>query len=354
VGRGYSTAMPSNSNVPFTGGHANFGDKDIEDLTFTGTNQDFSGWHLLGNPYPSAIDWDLGTWNKVSQDGTVYVFDETQYLCWPYHLNFGTMSNGILPVGQGFMVHVTSPGPGSITIPEDARVHHNQPFYKTAVPDLLALIITGNGYSDKMLIHFKEGATEGFDPEYDAYKLFGIHAAPQLYSMIPDTKLTINVLSAIDKNPVIPLGLKVGASGSYSITATETSSFAAGTKIYLEDLLLQKTVTLSDDAVYSFTARPGDVEHRFNVLFNLVGMPQLNTISNSIKIYSFEKNVYVNMTAGMDGEITIYNLLGRKIISKPISRNLVNKISLTNPAGYYIVKVAGDKGVRTDKIFINQ
>ena len=126
AGRGYSVAMPATGDVAFTGGVPNSGDLFISGLTSTpGENPGYEGWNLLGNPFPSAINWDIGSWNRSNIDAAVYIWkqDNGNYVCWPAQNGFGTMSGGIIPVGQGFMIHVTSTGTGSITIPENARQH---------------------------------------------------------------------------------------------------------------------------------------------------------------------------------------------------------------------------------------
>jgi trimeric autotransporter adhesin len=356
VGKGYSVAMPSTGDVTYMGGVPNYGDKIFTGLTCTGNNSSYSGWHLLSNPFPCAIEWTASGWNRINITSTVYTYDGSQYKYYTYPNQgppYGNMPNGIIPAEQGFMIKVMSGGGGGITIPQTARVHSSQDFYKTTVPDLLTLEIKGNGYCDQMLVHFDQHATEGFDAEYDAFKLFGIDAAPQLYSMIPDIKLAGNVLSAVEKNPVIQIGLQVGAATTYKLTAGELESFASGTSFYLEDLLSNKTVKLNDTPVYSFTATPEDVEHRFNLHFNLVGIPEQTAAKKDIQIYSSQKDVYLNIPFEIKGTILIYNLLGNQVVTIPAKGNSLNKISLNTSTGYYVVKVVGDTGSRTGKVFIN-
>jgi hypothetical protein len=356
TGKGYSAAMPSTGEVIYTGGFPNFGDKVISGLTYTPVgNPDYVGWHLLGNCFPSALDWDLGNWNRVNVDATVYTWDASagQYLCWPSQSGFGTLADGIIPPEQGFMVHVSGTGTSSITIPEEARMHGTQTLYKSLVTDLLELEIRGNDYKDKTFIHFMVGTTPEFDPEFDAYKLLGIDEAPQLYSMNQDTKFAINVMSPTDKNPVIPIGLRVGAGSTYTITASGIANFASGTNIYLEDLRMNKTINLNQEPEYSFNAFPGDDEHRFNLLFNLVGLPDSQTGMNVINIYSSGKDVYVNIPFDLQGDINIYSMIGNWIYTVPVKENSLNKITMKNAGGYYIVKVIGNTGTRTAKVFIN-
>jgi hypothetical protein len=344
--------MPANGDVIFTGGLPNSGDFVKSGLTFTGAVSNYSGWHLLGNPFPSPIDWDNGNWNRVNVDATVYGWNGIQYVCWPAGAGFGTMTDGIIPAEQGFFVHVSGPSlTGSVTIPETARVHSAQGFYKSQVPDLLGLEMTGNGYSDKTFIHFNASATGGFDPEYDAYKLLGIEAAPQLYSIIPDNDLAINVLPDPVSQGLIQLGTKVGNAGKYTITASEAESFANNIPVYLEDQKEGTFQNLRTNPVYTFTAQPGDNEQRFRIHFWPLGIPQ--PLADGIRIYSYEKDVYIRITGNDKSKVIIYNLLGQEAMHTEIMSSTLNKIPLRVPQGYYVVKVFNTKGMSSAKVFIN-
>ena len=133
--------------------------------------------------------------------------------------------------------------------------------------DLLKLTAAGNGYSDQTIIIFIPGSTTGFDPQYDAYKLPGSPAAPQLYSIIPGTNLAINALPEILINYVVQLGFKVGATNNYSITAMETSSFDPSVSIFLDDTKDGVLIDLKTNPVYNFTATPNDNIQRFKIYF---------------------------------------------------------------------------------------
>lgn len=133
--------------------------------------------------------------------------------------------------------------------------------------DLLKLTATGNGYSDQTIVVFNPLATPGFDPLYDAYKLQGSNAAPQLYSMIPGINLSINALPEILINLVVQLGFKVGFTNNYIITATELSSFEPSVTIYLHDTKDSVLIDLKSNPVYNFVAAPGDNIQRFRLYF---------------------------------------------------------------------------------------
>jgi hypothetical protein len=353
-GKGYSAATTAGSIKTFTGTGLNTGDLAITGLTRTTSttpnNPLFDGFNLIGNPFPSAVQYK-STWTKSNLTGSIYVWDPTtgNYKTTTGNLA-GTLLNDIIPSEQGFFVRVTS-GTGSITIANADRLHANTTFYKTTVPDMIYLTVQGNSYEDAMVVRFDPAATDGFDNDLDATKLPGLEAAPQLYSIMKDnTKASINVLPGITGNSVISLGFKAGVSATYTLTASQLESFAGATDIYLEDLITSNTVNLNSNPVYTFNATPNDQEHRFNLHFGPLGVPQPHTgIGN---IYSENKDIYINIPGELQGNITVYNLLGNELASKQIVGNSLNKISLSVPTGYYLVKVISDRMTTTSKVFI--
>lgn len=345
---GYSLAKHiPDGIVTFTGGTLNNNTSYSPPITFTAGV--FAGWNLLGNPYPCAISWDLIT-NRPNVAGAVYTWDGVAKNYVSYSGGVGGLSGGIIPAEQAFFVQATTTG-ASITIPNTARLHSGQGLYKNTIENLLSFQIQGSDVAkDMTYVHFISGATAGFDLEYDAYKLSGAEDAPQLYSIVGSDILSINSLPDVTSKPVIPMGLKVGLSDTYTITATDLETFSAGTEIFLEDILANKVQDLTKNPSYTFSASPGDVIHRFNVKFSSVGFSENRT--SSINIYSFERTVYVNIPNDMSGNIVIYNLLGSEIARTVIQSNSLNKINLDVPSGFYLVKVDGNSNSTAGKIFI--
>jgi len=139
-----------------------------------------------------------------------------------------------------------------------------------SIDNLLKLTAVGNGYSDQTIVLFIPGATAGFDPSYDAYKLTGIYAAPQLYSIIPCCNLAVNALPPpISNDYMVQLGFDVGAETSYTISATELYTFDPATTIHLFDIQDNVLIDLKSDSIYTFNSSPNDYSLRFRVYFNL-------------------------------------------------------------------------------------
>ncbi len=341
----------------------------MQTLAFTGTlntgNQTFSGfsytpsatgygpgWHLTGNPYPSAVSLEMGPWQASGIDGYVYVWDGSQYLCAPTHENYGTLPNNIIPAMQGFFIKANT-NDASFTIPQQARIHFNS-FYKNAetVDNVLNLNISGNGYKDKAIVAFNPASTSGFDSDYDAYKLLGIAEAPQLYSIIQDNILAVNSLPSIETNSDVSLGFKAGAENIYTLTVNGIESFGSSTPVLLEDLKTNTILDLRVNPMYSFSAVPGDVEHRFNLHFNAYTGISENTAS-IVGIYSYKQMVYISNPKALKGKIQIYDITGRLLSSAILTGSPSYKINVGNYTGNLLVKVITGKGVTSGKVFVN-
>ena len=134
---------------------------------------------------------------------------------------------------------------------------------------LLSITVDGNGYSDQTLVYFYYPSTEGFDSEYDAYKLPGIYAAPQLYSIIECCHLAVNVLPTFSTNYIVQLGFSVGATTSYTFTFDGVDTFDPSTTVYMIDSKDNVLVNLNTTTTYTFNATPDDCIKRFKLYFDL-------------------------------------------------------------------------------------
>ncbi|PKP17647.1 MAG: hypothetical protein CVU06_12935, partial [Bacteroidetes bacterium HGW-Bacteroidetes-22] len=347
VGMGYSVQMTTPQTATFTGTLIDANVPATLSNVNPGMDINRVGWNLLGNPFPSAIDWDV--FSTGDYDAQVAVWDQAgagNYIYW--NGSVGSLTNGIIPAQNGFFVKTTTDG-ASLTIPLAAQVHSSQAFYKDAVANALELRADGNNYFDATFVHFNENATAAFDSNYDAFKLEGLTTAPQLYS-IADYKLSINELP-FEGNEVVNLGFTCGVAGTYSVTASGMESFSSSTPILLEDLKLNSLQDLRLNPVYSFNYQVGDNDNRFKLHFkNATGIDKPTL--NGITVYSFDRTVVINNTTGLTGEVRIFDLTGRELKDANMSSSTTTRIPLSAAIGTYIVKVTTAQGSVNQKVFI--
>jgi hypothetical protein len=347
VGKGYIVAPKI--NLPFNGitavfkGTLNTGNTTIGSLSKTGATT-WSGFNLIGNPFASAMQWNTNI-SLTNMTDFAWFWNGGSYV------SHARADNFTIPAENGFFVQVLAAGTGSVTIPNTNRLHSADPFLKSEVADKLTLKVEGNGYWDETQVRILPGSSEVYNIEVDALKFPGSEIAPQLFSYKQDIQVSINSLPSLTVYPVVPLGLQPGASGNFTITASDVESFSSTTEFYLEDLVANKVQDLKSNPVYNFDAAPGQPEHRFNLHFASVGIKD-NKIKSDIKVYSSEKTIYVNIPSDMRGNIVVYNMLGSEITRTAIQPNSLNKINLNVPSGFYLVKVDGDTNATTGKVFI--
>lgn len=306
-----------------------------------------SGWNLLGNPYPSSIDWYANGWTKTNVNNAIYIENADG---WATYIS-GTGANGgsrYIAPGQGFFVNVAANGAGSITMNDFVRVHNATTFFKSAAPEpdsILRLQVSGNGYKDEAVVRFMSEATVEFDGEYDAFKLFGFtDEAAQIYTL-GSVPLAINSLPhGIGK---LPMGIHAHTSGNYSISATQTGKLG---EVTIEDLKTGIFTNLSDNT-YTFALTTGEDEQRFILHFNIVTTTNTDEpVTAPANIYSYNRTIHVNLQHQVKGDIFIYSIDGQLIDSK-YSASGTPAISLSTP-GIYIVKVITEGNTMVKKVWI--
>ena len=133
-----------------------------------------SGWNLLGNPFDTAIDWDLG-WTRVDVSNSVYVWDAA-YLGGGYRVwngSVGSLADGVIPRGLAFWARASTPT-AELRVPADARILSASGAKRGAVAvSSLALRLASvgrPGLATEAWVTFQEGAADGLDA-YDAWVL---------------------------------------------------------------------------------------------------------------------------------------------------------------------------------------
>jgi hypothetical protein len=213
---------------------------------------------------------------------------------------------------------------------------------------------------DETFIHFYEGATEGFDKAYDAFQLPGkrlpempgmTNEVPQLYSIIPGELLSINILPPSKEHVIVQLGLEPKNATSFSITASELESFNPETRIYLQDTKENVVIDLRETDTYEFTGSSSDRVDRFLLHFSPTKIELKESPFIDVDVWSYDKNIFIDNGQNIQGEVTVYNMMGQKVYHGTLEGNL-NTIGMTSQSGYYIVKVINDQNLKTTKVFI--
>jgi len=318
------------TGTPNTGGQS---------LAFTAVND--YGWNLMGNPYPSYLDWDAVIASQTNMNGGVYFYDGSTYVS--YNNGIGGGSRYIAPM-QGFFISATANGTFNLT--NSHRTHTSGTFLKEKeIPDhYLRLTTTGNNITDELHIRLNAIATPDFDGQYDAWKLLSWNEqAPQLYSFTGSDMLSIDQRPACE---MIQLGFSAAIAGVYSFAVNEMIDFSTVT---LEDT---KTNTFRNmqNGPYEFVWDATDSETRFKLHLNVVGIEETPNSGNNILIYAANNQIFIK--GAENGEVMVSDVMGRVIIKEEIAGTGLISVPVNLQTGVYLVMVKNNGDVKTEKIYI--
>lgn len=339
VGQGYLISYETTQTGKSFTGALNTADVTKTNLSRTGPSTS-AGFHLLGNPFASAIKWNDGNWALTDVAGTAKIWNEVNksYSDIP--------ANGYIPSAQGFMVQVAD-GTNSITIPVASREHNNTAWYKsTSELERIFLKATENegGSAQESQVLINTSASEQFDFDFDSRFLAGY--APQFYSTAGGEMLSTNTLPFLAAETVIPFGFVKNDASNFSIELAESMD---GYTVYLTDLKNGTEQNLSVNPVYTFTAEAGDDPNRFLLHFGTVGINK-PVEDTQVSIVVRDNNLLVSGAAA-NAEIVVTNLLGQVVLQGKAGNSGLTVISTGSlNDGIYVVSVVSGKQSVSKKI----
>lgn len=338
------------------------------------------GFNLVGNPYPSPVDWNaVGGWTKTNVDNAIYFFSNgivNQYTgTYSSYVN-GISSNGIasniIAAMQGFFIHVsngTFPVAGLLKVNNAARnLNLTTVFFGYTVPQapspfirLSAGFYDESPDGDPAVFYFKAGADGAFDKDLDALKLMNTHTGiPNLYAIATDTaRLSIYALpDMFDSVETIPLGLTTAQDGWISFKATDIENMPVGLYVYLSDTKTGVKQDLLNAAPYRLYLAGGEYRNRFFLNFSTkepaAGGTPGTPANGPFQAYGANGTLYVNgnLNAGEKGEVRVFDLQGQLVLRGEISGSTYQSFHSNFAPGIYLVSLSVPGGTQTKKVLI--
>lgn len=265
--------------------------------TGTGGNYAVRGYNLVGNPYPSSIDWS--TFSNSSSSAAIYgynvgptiwTFDPTTKNYATYNATTGIATgNGskIVASGQGFFVQaigtsptltfqeaaksITQPATGKLLM--DARVALN-PLTQSAYGSFLRLkMITDSVNFCDAVVGFNSGSSGLFNPLEDSKFMVGNGMSEAICVWSTDTIKTAAKWLPLPKNNstlTVHLHVYAAASGTYTIQRTDFNQIPALYRVWLMDLHTKDSLDIRANTTYTFDVDVNDTttygDSRFQVV----------------------------------------------------------------------------------------
>ena len=335
IGRGYLVAYENEGYRKFSG-TLNNGDVTFPLSCSTDGEyvvERFTGFNFVGNPYPSYIDWEAEGWTRDNlQLQTIWIYDDDVNNYITYTLG-GVATNGgsqyIAPC-QAFFVKAASAG--NFIMTNDIRTNEKSSFRKNDNENIFKIKVNGASGQDEIAV--VKGDND------DVIKMFSLNDdAPSLYinKGVGDYSVVY-----VDEENTLPLNFE-GAFAKYTISLSECGN--AFDEIILEDRLTGEKVNLMTES-YSFIYNDNDRKDRFVVTFD----NGQQTTDNSHFAYINNGEIIINDING-NAQIEIYDLMGRRVYENADAVSNVSTYGYSS--GVYIIRKIDDKGIKTQKILLN-
>lgn len=311
AGNGYSINIGSAATLQ-SRGVLNQSDVNVI-LPAAGSSQ----FHLVGNPFPSPIDFT--SLSLTGLNNAYYMAQSTgQYVG-----RFGSFINGIgtngatniIPMMAGFWVQANAAS-SSINFPTSARstTYTSPAFQRRNVPVMVRLQLNDGTVTDESVVYFDVNATSGFDNGLDAQ---AIPSAVQLYTISAGRNLTINAqpLTALNGTTpvVLPLEPRVTNNRAATVAITE-NSLPTGAELALEDTWSGNLIRFNGSNPVAL-GNGGEIEGRYRLVItgNVTSVGAKNELNINVFPNPAKDLVNVTLPAGETVKAELINNLGQKV-----------------------------------------
>lgn len=365
-GRGYSVAGATTLNFS---GTINNGNITYAGLTRQANNAvvladggtTTSGWHLVGNPYPSAIELIGTDLTAMGFDGQIQLWDNGSW----------TASNPsvteVVPAGQAFQIKKTSiGGTADFDLTNADRGTNNSAFLKSqeGPSELLNITLDNATHKDKTSIYFCDGATSGYDSKFDANRFSDPAIRPMIYSIIENNELlAYNALPFLEENDTttVNIGVRTEVYGAHSLLFTDITSLRLDAVAVLKDKKLSTQQIITEGMKYDFITEEGDAKDRFEITFSTGARTTEEVATGIVSFANSKVQLFPNPTSGntkivLGNNHNIETILVTDISGRTIQTYTVNgstEVTINSSelkSGLYIVKVTGESKTETIKL----
>ena len=302
VGRGYTINAPIGATPYRFTGTLNTGAQSSGTLSW-GTSPD-GGWQLLGNPYPSPLDWSSVTPSqRPGVDGAMYVYQSSGQYAGTYRTyQNGLGASPIIESSAAYFVRLQLPvsnGVVNLTNANRVTTYGNPQLVGRSQADQrpqLQLQLRTATLADDLYLYLQNGATAGVDAEFDARKLPN-PSGLNLSTVVGSELLAIDGRSLLTASTIIPLAVGVPAAGTYSLAAAELANLPAGLTPTLRDAATGQLTPLAAGTSYRFSVTATEatalLTGRFTLQFNAA-----TPLATAASLAASEVTVYPNPALG--------------------------------------------------------
>ncbi|WP_158275627.1 LamG-like jellyroll fold domain-containing protein [Marinilabilia rubra] len=364
---------------------------DTKHLDYTGTVQntdltvtpDDPGYHLVGNPYPTAIDWeDPAGWTRAGFSNTIWSWinyggeriiqtynnnGDALPGVWtlePNGYDASTMSH--IPPYQSVWMKQESETAVPLTVKRAARVKNSDAPLKSASSgdgsfEMIRIKAENAHTMDATVLYFNGSFITGKGSEDSEKRFNGSEKVPEVYTSLNTQALAINgqpLLSAEEN--AYALSVRNRVEGEVRLVFDLDEFTDVTYDVLLEDKVTGAWTDLRDINEYAYTpVQMGDDHDRF-----VLHLDKVKEVPTSVEnpessakgdITIVGKDEYAIVTisdellSAGNAVVELMDMNGR-LIERKNTTDQETEIALSDNSGMYIVKVAAGGVVKTEKV----
>lgn len=354
--RGYNIYLRSDGTLTFNG--ILNSSAHTFDIDYVANTDNWSGWNLVGNPYP--VNYNLTgieALNSLVDDGisnTIYYTYNGSFEYYnPLSEQGSSNATSIIRPMQGFFVYATEAG--SLTLPVGSKTFNpaQQRFKKGSSADskksplkLARLSLNSGSETDETLVLLVEGSSNEFNESYDGFKFFfGNNSKPFIYSKLNGIDYFMKAVACPETDPVVvPLELVIKETGDHSINVTELENMD-GYNVILRHGNVE--VPLTNNSTYKLNLAAGtysDLELEFKRITTDIETTELS----ELKTWYSNNYLYIKFPANLEsakGKLAVFDFYGKQVY---LDNNLhvvpeqTMQIPVNFPKGLYFIDLNVD------------
>ncbi len=355
VGKGYMMGV-SKTSMLMADGILNNGTFESEqavtstpyNFNMSGYSEELRGFNLVGNPYHSYLDFHAllaANLDNIIGDA-YYLFDADagRYICYPDDASDNRINAPrFLHPHQGFLVK-TDKESCMLTFNNDMRSATANPVSyfreeRLNYPLVNLFCHDAAGFYDVTTVEMNRPQLGG------GVKLKETRNGNSLiYARLENEDY--QTLFAPTGTSTVPVRFEPSQNGVYTLRwDTMHGDFS---HLHLIDNLTGADIDLLNQTEYRFEGKVGDYVSRFKLVFEVTDIEEHEQESETNFAFQFGDELVVNG----GGELSVFDVQGRHIMTRSLT-GAQSSISLPRTAaGLYILRLAGDKQVKIQKLII--